>query len=225
MRGGKSDGRAVGQIYSRSGNKKFAAEYDAKESRAHGERLRQSWAEKEYDKYVKKNVHVTSKTKKDSKKLRYFAIGRIAWKEGGGPLGWKNAVNIATDAIAVGGKWVKYDGKAKAPKYLYCQEGFDEEFAESWETHESWIKTQLKPTAQEGESGQASAADGKRKPSADATGDGEPPAKKAAKPKGKAAAKATTGGTAKTTTTPRKGGKAVESLATNIASAKKTKAA
>ena len=77
---------------------------------------------------------------------------------------------------------------------------------------------------QVGKSGQASAADGKRKPSADATGDGEPPAKKAAKPKGKAAAKATTGGTARTTTTPRKGGK-VESLATNIASAKKTKAA
>ena len=110
--------------------------------------IRKDWAEITYDEYVQTHTHTTTKTNTEHDKSNYLTPKRIAWKEGGGKSGWRNACNICLDAQLAGGKMIWYDTRAKGWKYLYNVKGYTEELAEAFSTHKQWI-TRLKNEAKD----------------------------------------------------------------------------
>eukprot|EP00959_Pyramimonas_sp_CCMP1952_P465222 9487928-Pyramimonas_sp.AAC.1 len=68
----------------------------------------------------------------------YCSIGRIAKKEGGGLHGMQLAFKYCTNAIILGGMWVKWDDMTESIKFLYFTHRMSETFKEAWEELESW---------------------------------------------------------------------------------------
>ena len=67
-----------------------------------------------------------------------LTLGRMAWKEGGGNAGWRGALNIALNNMALGPPWWKKDKAAKNVKFCYNIETFSERYKEEWALHEEW---------------------------------------------------------------------------------------
>ena len=112
--------------------------------------IRAEWGKEEYDAYEANRSKTLTQTHQQFDKSAYLAPKRIAWKEGGGKSGWRNAVNICLDAQTVGGKMIYYDGRAKAWKYLYNVKGYEDTLAEAYAIHEAWCK-KARATEDEGE--------------------------------------------------------------------------
>eukprot|EP00959_Pyramimonas_sp_CCMP1952_P116549 2435791-Pyramimonas_sp.AAC.1 len=56
----------------------------------------------------------------------------MAWKEGGGPSGQRNAINIAVRCMQMGPPYCKWDTWARDVKFLHQVEGFHENMTKRW---------------------------------------------------------------------------------------------
>eukprot|EP00929_Paragymnodinium_shiwhaense_P035571 TRINITY_DN19175_c0_g1_i2.p1 TRINITY_DN19175_c0_g1~~TRINITY_DN19175_c0_g1_i2.p1 ORF type:complete len:567 (-),score=116.05 TRINITY_DN19175_c0_g1_i2:145-1791(-) len=101
-------------------------------------KFRQDWAEKQYDEYMATKSHTRTHEQIWTKEGRYLAIGRIAWLEGGGSAGWRAAINYCSSCVSLGGRWVKFDSKARRLKFCYEEEKYEERYTEAWKQHEEW---------------------------------------------------------------------------------------
>ncbi|CAK0832151.1 unnamed protein product, partial [Prorocentrum cordatum] len=102
------------------------------------EAYRASWAREKYQEFVKRREKVTTFSRTEYKNGQYLAIGRVAHLEGGGRLGWLQAIKIFCKTMAMGPPWIAYDELSESLRTLYIIRGTKEAFTEAWTKHEVW---------------------------------------------------------------------------------------
>ncbi|CAK0885862.1 unnamed protein product [Prorocentrum cordatum] len=105
--------------------------------------FRAEWAEKQWAKYSHMQKKETSLVKRKLKKASYLPIGRVAWLEGGGKLGWIQATRYFTKCIRMGPPWVKFNKMTEVIMRLYGEESIEEEFVEAWSHHQTWFDAEV----------------------------------------------------------------------------------
>ncbi|CAK0880447.1 unnamed protein product, partial [Prorocentrum cordatum] len=107
-----------------------------KYAKCHGyhdsQKFRARWAKRMHRDWKCKwtRTHSTTLTKAQMKDGEYCSIGRIAKKEGGGLHGMQLAFTYCTNAIILGGMWVKWDDMTESIKFLYFTHRMSETFKE-----------------------------------------------------------------------------------------------
>ena len=95
----------------------------------------------QFHKHEQSHSYSENNEQLDWKESELLAIGRIAWMEGGGKRGWRNACNISLACIAMGGGWIDYDSMAKDVKFRYMRTGRRDTFKKAWDKHETWVNS------------------------------------------------------------------------------------
>ena len=103
--------------------------------------FRADWAKKEYDRYKSQKSFTQSHSHIQRTKGKLLSLPRIAWKEGGGKAGMTAAVRHACRCMTLGAPWVKWDGWTGFPKFMHCEEGFEDLFQQQWEIKKEWLCT------------------------------------------------------------------------------------
>ena len=100
--------------------------------------FREDWFKQGYKLHSDTKTIRNTQKQEWSKKGQFLAIGRTAWKEGGGPAGWAAAINIPTDCISTSSKWWKKDLRAQNHKFFYFVDGYDDTFKCEQEQQKTW---------------------------------------------------------------------------------------
>ncbi len=85
---------------------------------------------------MKKETH----EKEDKKKGEYVTLMRLAWLKGGGAAGLRLALKHASNAMLLGGYWVRWDDMSESVEFLNIKHQLIETFKKSWSKHKSWVE-------------------------------------------------------------------------------------
>ena len=100
--------------------------------------FRMNWAKDKYDEYKASMTVSETHTQEWITKSRYLAVGRIAWKFGGGKAGWRAALNHCGKALQIGEPMYEYDSSAEILLFLWGEKGFNDGFKIEWSKHQEW---------------------------------------------------------------------------------------
>ncbi|CAK0862445.1 unnamed protein product, partial [Prorocentrum cordatum] len=135
-------GNAIGSRWARAiaASDKLRRNYAKCQGWAESRDFRAKWCKKLHKKHKarweKRKEETFEKT--EMKDGKYISLGRMAFLEGGGSAGLKAAFKYATNAILVGGMYVKWDEWTESVKFLYLTHRLRESFKRAWSTFQSW---------------------------------------------------------------------------------------
>ncbi|CAK0850977.1 unnamed protein product [Prorocentrum cordatum] len=92
-----------------------------------------------YEETAAKNFMFT--TTEDKRICEYVTLERLAWLKGGGTAGLRLALQHASNAVLMGGKWVRWDDMAETIEFLNDKHQLTESFKKSWHRHKEWART------------------------------------------------------------------------------------
>ena len=122
------------------GDEKLDKAYTATIGRTKKAQFRADWAKEKYDEWISTRSYEERDVKKEVVKGKMMSIARICWKEGGGKAGMEAALNVAAKCVILGQGWHQISKWTKQPKFMYIEEGFEEELSRLWSKKQEWIQ-------------------------------------------------------------------------------------
>ena len=105
--------------------------------------FRQRWAKRKHSQFQEKCQHLEQFSKTDTHRGKWMSLKRMAWKEGGGREGMRAATRYALRCVVLGMPWAKFSEWTGQWKFVYVEEGFEEDFRQEWTIKKQWMSEQV----------------------------------------------------------------------------------
>ena len=110
----------------------LAKEYKNCKKPATRAEVRKKWAKMQWDQSGATKTKTESHETTEGSDGRKISLERMAWLEGGGKNGLRNAVNYALMAQSLGAPWFTWDKWTKSDRYLYTNEIYRDIGKKAW---------------------------------------------------------------------------------------------